>query len=72
VESRGFCIWRDSEVRISFLSWCVWQETVFSLCEDMLTMYFIKKFYKLFTFSAICKDSATKTVLFFKTERFIR
>jgi hypothetical protein len=31
----GVCVWRESEVRLSVLCWCVWQESGFSCLDDI-------------------------------------
>jgi hypothetical protein len=39
---RSCClVWRESGVRLSVLSWCVWQERGFSRREDVITFNFL-------------------------------
>jgi hypothetical protein len=45
-----------SEVLLSVLCWCIWQECFFIRREDTFT--FIQKFNKFFAFNAIYKDNA--------------
>jgi hypothetical protein len=52
VESDGGCIWRESAVKLSVLCCRSWQEPDFSRREVFsLLIYFVKKFYKIYTFS---------------------
>jgi hypothetical protein len=47
--SGGVRVWRESGVRRSVLCWCVWQESGFSRCEDVLTFNLVCKDYKFHT-----------------------
>jgi hypothetical protein len=58
VGSGGVFVRRESGVRQSVLCWCVWQESGFSRHEYVFTINLLKKFYKCYTFSVICRDNA--------------
>jgi hypothetical protein len=59
VGSDGVCFWRESGVRRSVLSWCIWLKFGFSRREDVSTSNLIHKdIFKFCTYSVICKHDA--------------
>jgi hypothetical protein len=60
VGSGGVCVCRNSGIRPSALCRGVWQASGFNSCEEVFRflILFIKKFYQVFVFNALCKDNA--------------
>jgi hypothetical protein len=51
-------VWRESGVRQSVLSWCVWQESGFRRRQDVFTFNLLKKIFgKFCSFNTIFKDN---------------